>query len=320
MQGDQDRTRRGCLCCGCQALRRETTLVSGFLAERAWGGLPEVTEIAFCDRCGFRFFARGLSDQEASALYRNYRDGNYFQTRNRWEPFYTRARHEQTIAWSRAPSRVDDLRRTFARAGLPERFSYVLDHGGNEGHMLKGVDADRKVVFDPSGREVLPGITAVSDPTELLPGCDLLLSCQVLEHVSDPVSYLRQVAALCADGACVYIEVPDESWSNRTGHGWLRDAWLNFLVRQRHLLAFFDMLSTGCRVKLGFLPPLGFIPMREHLNYFTIQALESILVASDLEPILSGRNGEMQLFAIARKTAPATRDRASPNHAQLKNL
>lgn len=301
MLTEKDRTHAGCLCCGHLTLQRESTLVSGFVAERAWSGEPELIAIAFCDRCGFRFFDRGLSTAEAGRLYQGYRNTEYLRARNKWEPLYTQAQHEAVVAWSHSADRADGLRNTLARAGLPSRFGYALDHGGNAGHMLRGIDAEQKVVFDPSGCDALPGISSISDPAGIPPRCDLFLSCQVLEHVSDPRSYLRQAAAFCTDGAYLYIEVPDESWSNRVLHSRLRDAWLKFLLHHRRLLIFADMISTGCRVKLGFLPPLGFIPMREHLNYFTIQALDSILLAVGFEPVLSGRNNQGQLFAIVMK-------------------
>jgi SAM-dependent methyltransferase len=276
-------------------------VVSGFLARRAWKGEPELTQIVFCDACGFRFFARGLSPQEAARLYQGYRDAEYFRARNAWEPFYTRARHEAVVAWSRCADRATALRSTLARAGLPARFGYVLDHGGNAGHMLRGVDAETKVVFDPSGCEALPDITAVSDPTGIPPHCDLLLSCQVLEHVSDPRRYLAEVAGLCAEGGHLYLEVPDEIWTNAVLHGPLRDVWLRFLLRHPRLLVLADMVSTACRVKLGFLPPLGFNPMREHLNYFTIQGLDFILPGCGFEIVLSGHRGAGLIFAVARK-------------------
>src|SRR5690242_17698195 len=71
------RSGRGCLCCGHSALRGETTVVSPFLATRAWGGKPELTRVMFCDECGFRFFGRGLSDEEAGRYYASYRDVSY---------------------------------------------------------------------------------------------------------------------------------------------------------------------------------------------------------------------------------------------------
>lgn len=307
MQPDRDRTRAGCLCCGNPGLRYETTLVSGFLAERAWRGPPHLTRMAFCGHCGFRFFARGLEPDEADLLYRDYRDAKYFNARSRWEPLYTRAQHDAVVGWAHSPRRAADLSKTLEQAGLPRRFRYALDHGGSAGQMLRAVEAATKVVFDPSGCKAATGVSAVRDPLGIPPRCDLFLSCQVLEHVSDPNDYLRQATALCADDAYLYFEVPDEIWSNRVFHGRLRDAWLAFLLRHHNLLIVADMLSTGCRVKFGFLPPLGFIPMREHLNYFTSKALNSILVAAGLELVVSGHNGEGQIFAIARKGAAPLR-------------
>lgn len=307
IQTNHDRTRAGCLCCGNRQLERRATIVSGFLAERAWKGTPELTGIAFCNECGFRFFQRGLSTEETLNLYRGYRNENYLGARNRWEPFYTRTQHQAVLAWSRSPGRAVGLRKSFDEAGLPDRFRYVLDHGGSGGHMLREIHAERKVVFDPSGCETIGGVEAVSVPTRIPPRCDLFLSCQVLEHVSDPKSYLSEAGVLCAEGAFVYIEVPDELWRDFAFPGNIQVAWLRLLLRQRHLLILSDMLSTGCRVKLGFLPPMGFVPMREHLNYFTIKALDSILLATGFQILLSGRNAEGQIFAIARKGAGTSR-------------
>lgn len=158
MEADQNRIGVGCLCCGNIELRLQTTVVSGFLAQRAWSGAPELTTIAFCDQCGFRFFGRGLSNLEADRLYGGYRDAGYFATRNRWEPFYTREQHADVIAWSHSPSRTNDLRMAFEQAGLPPRFHYALDHGGYQGHMLQGIDAETKVVFDPAGCDPPPAL------------------------------------------------------------------------------------------------------------------------------------------------------------------
>lgn len=301
MESDQDRTHVGCLCCGHQILTVETTLISGFLAERIWRKPPELTRIAFCNHCGFRFFKRGLSNEEVSALYKNYRDNEYFRARNHWEPFYTRAKHDAVVSWARSPSRLADLRYYFDKAGLPAKFNYALDHGGNDGYMLLGLDAETKVVFDPSGCKALPGISAIQNAECIPIGCDIFLSCQVLEHVSNPRDYLRQASALCTDGAHLYIEVPDEQWTNRVAHSRSRDAWLKFLLRHHHLLVAADVFSTSCRVIFGFLPPMSFIPMREHLNYFTIQALDALVSSCGFERLLSGRNGENQLFVIVRK-------------------
>ena len=58
-------------------------------------------------------------------------------------------------------------------------------------------------------------------------------------------------------------------------------------------------LSTACRILLGFLPPFGFIPMREHLQYFTEPALVAMARRSGLRVVRSGRNAAGQIYLTA---------------------
>ncbi len=292
-----NRAQQGCLCCGDAALTRETTIVSGFLAERAWNGLPEITALLLCKSCGFRFFERDLSDSETINLYRN---TDYFSVRNRWEFFYTAHQHQAAIAWSHSPTRSAELQRLLVSAGVPAYFDYVLDHGGDAGQLLQAIEAKQKVVFDLSGTPAIQGVSAVSEAIQIPPACDLLLSCQVLEHVANPRHYLADLTKHCAENAYLYIEVPNEQWSNHVWPGRIRDLWLRFLLRHHLLLKCADAISTACRVKFKFLPPLGFIPMREHVNYFTQGSLVALLRLTGFSVIQSGYTMSNQLFAIVQ--------------------
>jgi hypothetical protein len=295
------RSASGCLCCGSTDLRYETQIVSGFLAARAWGGPPQLTQLANCGQCGLRFFDRGLSDAETARYYRGYRDADYIRTRRRWEPFYTRGQHAALLAWSESPLRLTALRGALAAANAPARFSSALDHGGDQGHMLGAVSAERKAVFDPSARATLPGVDCFAELAALPRNWELILSCQVLEHVSSPVGYLRELGALLADSGWLYIEVPAENWRPAPGQAALRAAWLAWLLRWRPLLVAADVLCTVCRIKLGRLPPLGFVAMREHLNYFSAGSLAAVLGRTGFTVVAGGTNGAGQLYAIARK-------------------
>lgn len=195
----RQRSAGGCLCCASPHLRRETQIVSGFLAARAWGGPPELTLLAQCDACGFRFFDRGLSVAETARYYRGYRDPQYLRDRRSWEPFYTSRQHSLQLKWSHSPLRTHALREALARSNIPRHFASALDHGGNEGHMLAAISANRKAVFDPSGCRTLGGIEQFANGALLPGGWSLILSCQVLEHVSAPTEYLRELAGLLAD-------------------------------------------------------------------------------------------------------------------------
>ncbi|MBK6906781.1 MAG: methyltransferase domain-containing protein [Rhodocyclaceae bacterium] len=301
-----DRTNAGCLCCGEPALQRETAVISGFLAERAWQGPPTLTQLVTCPRCSFRFFARGLGDDEADNLYHGYRNPDYLSQRQRWEPFYTDRLHQAVLAWSQSSVRIDDLRATLNQAGLPNRWRYALDHGGSGGHLLQAIHAERKVVFDPSGYPTLAGVEVARDATRIPGNCDLLLSCQVLEHISDPFAYLRALADVCSPDAWLYIEVPDETWASHCLPGRLRDRWLGWLVRQRRLLILADFYSTGFRTQRGFVPPYGFVSLREHLNFFSAAALDTLLQRVGLRCVAAGINGAGQRYAIARTANSGT--------------
>jgi len=114
---------------------------------------------------------------------------------------------------------------------------------------------------------------------------------------------LRRIHAALIPRGWLYVEVPDEIWRNYSAHGKLRDAGLRWLLKRPRLLIAADTLSTACRIKFGVLPPMGFVPMREHLNYFTSEALKALVRNSDFDVLTAGVNTAGQTFVIARKSA-----------------
>lgn len=307
------RSATGCLACGGSDLTRQAQIVSGFLAQRAWGGAPILTELVCCDSCGFRFFERGLSDAEAARYYTDYRSPAYQRQRRRWEPFYTKARHAEVLSWASAPGRLVNLRTALAAAGALRHFKSVLDHGGSRGDMLHAVSANRKAVFDPSGETTAQGIEAYREESDLPSGWSLILCCQVLEHVSDPLHHVQQLARLLSEDGRLYVEVPPENWRSAAGNGRLRRAWLSALSRVTPLLITADMASAAARIRWGRVPPAGLVAMREHLNFFSPDALLALLRRSGLAIDASGIDAGGQTFAVARKsiTAQAVANRAS---------
>ena len=300
------RSAAGCLCCGSRRLHREVQLISGFLAQRAWQGRPELTELVSCEDCGFRFFERGLDDAEVARYYDGYRDAEYQRTRHKWEPFYTSAQHAVTLAWSASAARLDNLRHSLAQAQAPAHVGAVLDHGGGHGHLLTAIDADRKAVFDPSGSPPAMGRESYSREADLPGGWNMLLCCQVLEHISCPSHYLQGLHGLLADDGWLYAEVPNEQWRPAPGGEERRKALLQALLLWRPLLIAADVMCTVCRIKLGRLPPLGFIAMREHLNYFTTKSLTAVLARNGFHVAACDIDKGGQLFAVARKSATPT--------------
>lgn len=296
-----NRSSLGCLCCGYTQLKAETTVVSPFLAKRAWNGEPELTSVMFCDNCGFRFYDRGLSESEGNRYYQGYRDQTYFQDRNRYEPFYTKSAYEGDSTWMASKGRRVALAHALEKAGAPKSFQAALDYGGGTGQMLLDVDAGRRAVFEVSEGLTETGVSWIGSREQLGSNWDLVLSCQVLEHLSDPLSAVEFIASVLSKGGWLYAEVPDQHWSNSARSGRVRQAWLSWIVGKPWLLVAADTISTAFRVKCGFLPPLGFIPMREHLNYFTGEALCALLQRAGLTVKWSGKNLEGAICVVATR-------------------
>ena len=295
------RSEQGCLCCGCSSLRGEATIVSPFLAKQSWGGKPELTRVMFCDQCGFRFFDRGLSPDEANSYYSSYRDARYFKERNSFEPFYTEKVHRGIHDYLQSKGRRIALAQVLEEVGVSAAFSAALDFGGGAGHMLLDITAPRKAVFDLSDDEMEPGVSRITSPELVGRDWDLVLSCQVLEHVSDPLSVVNQIREMLLPGGSFYAEVPDEMWSNWACSGPVRNAFLAWLVKRPMCLTAGGVLSTGVRIKLGFLPPMAFVPMREHLNYFTTESLRRLLLRAGFSVPWAGKNRENCICAVGRR-------------------
>lgn len=299
----------GCLCCRSSELCAETTVISPFLAERALQSAPALTRIVFCQKCGLRFFDRGLSATEAARYYAAYRSSDYFSERHRHEPFYTRRAHDRIASWLRSQQRRVALAGALAGCGAPEHFESVLDYGGGDGGLIADLPADMRATFDLSGAAATEGTVQVAEADMAARQWSLAVCAQTLEHVSDPHATLATLAGLLSPQGWLYLEVPDEMWSNHTLAGNARDHWLRWLAGRRILLVATDTMSTACRILFGFLPPFGFIPMREHLQYFTESALAALVVRSGLVLVRCGRNSEGHIYAVATRKHPVA---ASP--------
>jgi len=233
---------------------------------------------------------RGLTDEEAGRLYTGYRGAEYFRDRHAHEPWYTQAFNDAIGSESEMQNRRAVLADVLARAQTiaGERPSgRCVDFGGDRGQMLRDLPDADKFVHDLSGVAPDPWARTLCDLDGAAQSFELALNCQVLEHVNDPAATLGQTAALVRPGGWLYLEVPDERWrASLAGEGLLRRAWLGWLAGSPRTIIAMDFLSTACRAKLGWIPPLGFWAMREHINFFSVKSLELLMEQVGLEPLL----------------------------------
>lgn len=282
------RAQFGCLCCGTLNLRSKSTRTSPFLTLRAglsstFDSLSIPTSFLSCPTCGFIFYDRGLSDSEAQRYYRDYRSEEYFQTRHFFEPFYTRSHHEASSANNiTIKPRVHALSQLFHRHHL-SIFGPILDYAGDNGLLLSQfltslhTPTTSAFVYDLSNQPLSPGIQSWSPTTLTPPRFQCILAMQFLEHVHDPRFTLETLLTLLEPGGILYLEVPyDETFYDASGPDRLRRPILRILDRCRWLQIALDFYSTAFRLYFHCLPPFGYLPMREHLQFFSLSSLRAL--------------------------------------------
>ncbi len=275
-----------CIACGTGAPGKEWSVTSSFFAERALLTQPEVISIMRCSECGTQYFDLLVTDQQLSRLYKGYRGEQYYIQRHHYEPWYTSAINSSMGGETEMRKRRDALNRALKQAGVKNEFGSVLDHGGDRGQMLHDLKATKKAVYEISGVDGDPGIDVVREEEVRAGKWDLILSCHVLEHLTFPSRFVADLVSLGRIGTIYFIEVPNESVPRcRFNSTELHRIWLAWLIKHPHLFKLFDFLSTGTRARLGVALPFLFFPLREHLTFFTITGVKSMLTQAGLSVI-----------------------------------
>ncbi len=278
---------RTCPCCNSTRLDAYPALVSRFLASYVFEGTPGPTRLLQCERCGFRFFEDRLTDGEADRLYSGYRGDRYFRERNRCEPWYTRKVNEALGGSEDVTRARRDLVDGFLRRNVDvAKLDDVLDFGGDKGQMIPDGIGKHRFVYEISGTHPVHGVTRIGRTDELAEKrFDLVLLCHVLEHCSEPKAVLDQVRPLLrSKDSLVYVELPFEYVDLRwLGKSRAYGVYLGALRRLPPLLTAVDLYSTLVRTRLETMPPLGFVKMHEHINFFAEDSLRHLLARTGLD-------------------------------------
>jgi Methyltransferase domain len=292
-----------CIACGAARPIREWSVTSSFFSERALLAKPEIISILKCSACGTQYFDLLVTDEQLDRLYEDYRGEKYFKQRHHFEPWYTSAINSGMGGDAEMSKRRVALKGALAQAGVKDDFRSVLDHGGDRGQMLRDLRASRKSVHEISGVACDPGIEAIGEVEMRAVTWDLILSCHVLEHLTFPGKFLTDLVSLGRTGTIYYIEVPDESVPrSRFNATAIQRQWLRWLIAHPHIFKLFDFLSTGIRARLGVALPLMFFPLREHLTFFTVSGLKSLLTQKGLSVLTAEilDTGHIGVVAVKR--------------------
>jgi hypothetical protein len=273
-----------CFCCQSAELTHEWAALSPFFAMRTMAAPPQTVGLIKCNGCGTRYFDYTPTEDQLGRLYAGYRGEAYFRARNGFEPWYTRAANDDLGAEKHMRARRTALAATLQASGVKNEFRAVLDYGGDRGQMLLDLHAELKAVFDISGVTPDPGVTGIDEVGLAQVPWDLILCCHVLEHLPDPQTHIAALRALGHAGTSYYFEVPDEAFASFPGSAaaW-QGRWITWLTRHTIAFKLVDFLSVVCRLKLRVVPPLFFVVLREHLNFYSVAGLSALLRANGFE-------------------------------------
>ena len=255
-----------CVICDSKELVRQSAILMPFLADRIFGwqsttideswalsdvpkgsAVPICTSLA-CTQCDHLFLDMRFDDDEMSALYDDYRGPAYEQMRERYEPGYA-ARNAMLC---QRPDHIGKVE-TLIRSLLPAR-PRVLDWGGDTGNStpFRGC-ATLHHVFDISGKPVVEGALAVSLKQIGEQEYDLIVSSNVLEHVSAPRDALGDMSAAMGNDTLLYLELPHEALMQGD------ECAADRVLRKRH--------------------------WHEHINFFSEASIDKLLTQAGLELI-----------------------------------
>ena len=173
-----------CIICESDDVTRQSGQLASFIVHRI--GVPAEESFTIqCNHCGFRYGSVRFTDEQAQAIYGDYRTDRYFQERERFEPgFMAEYGHHFK------PRNGTDKVETFVRSHKEP--ATVLDIGGGNGENTPF--RDRATIVD------------IGDTIE--GRYDLVVMSHLLEHVGSPRHFVDLARKhLNADGL-IYTETP----------------------------------------------------------------------------------------------------------------
>lgn len=277
-----------CPCCQSKEVHARWAIIAPFLAHYAVGRPPFLCKLLECSNCSFRFFDSRLAPDEVARLYSGYRGERYFAERHRWEFWYSRKVNDgigsdpEEIA-----ARVAGLERLFLPHVNHATVKTVLDYGGDRGQFIPNSLGTNKFVFELSDAVPVHGVTRIGSEQELnRMKFDFIMASGVLEHCSEPASVLEQLRSCQNPGSLLCIEVPYERYGiGFAGKGRLYRSYLNTLLHFPAALVAVDFYSAAARIRLGHIPPLGFVKCHEHLNFFNKNSMNALLHRTGFEVV-----------------------------------
>jgi len=165
-----------------------------------------VCKSMYCLECGLLFLDIRFSESEMKKLYEDYRETEYTELRNYYEPGYI-ARNNFLKAGNNYIHQVEDFLRPYMSQNLK-----ILDWGGDTGVNTPFKDVAEYIdIYDISNKIKKNNISYVNLPEVFAREYSLIICSNVLEHVPYPYEILKKIFSIMNSSTILYIEVPYET-------------------------------------------------------------------------------------------------------------
>jgi hypothetical protein len=212
-----------CIICQNRALESRPAILMPFLAHRIFDWKPSVIDESwalntiptgtaysicnslYCPNCDFLFLDMRFDDSELQKLYNDYRGEEYTRVRDIYEPGYM----QRNVGLNVQNIYIDAIEEYLSP--YLKSSPTVLDWGGDTGLNTPFLKTCKRLdIYEISGKEVVPGARSVTLEAARKERYDLVVCCQVLEHVSFPSKVLELMRSCMNPGTVLYLELPHE--------------------------------------------------------------------------------------------------------------
>jgi len=276
-----------CELCNGQVKFKSYAFVAPWIADSR---IRMTSRLMTCAECDFDFFSRTFSESELTRMYSDYRSPAYQRMRQRYEPWYTMRRNleigQDGVVVDERRTRLEMFLHNQLGTDKVGSIKSVLDIGGDEGQFIpKLPQLETMVVLEVSQAPVRQGIQRIASLSEAQgKGFDLVMICHTLEHVQNPLQFMRDILADLDDWNYLYVEVPIDGyemrgrWFNSRGQRLLRD----LIIRVPVLGIIVDLyVQIVRRLGIRLMFP-AVVKQSEHVNYFSRVAVEQLATQLNL--------------------------------------
>lgn len=229
----------------------------------------------YCTHCNFAFFNPRPDDNELSKLYSHYRGLEYQKRRFKTEKWYTKKiNHLVGNGITEIRNRNNNLIEIIKKNNVPiKTIKNILDFGGDRGQFIPNIFKNvPKYVYEISEVTPIAGVKKINPfsmkNTDKLKQFDFIICAHVLEHVSQPVTIVRQLKQCAHNNTLFYFEVPVEFPVNYFSNTLIKDVVLSvFLYSPNSIKRFLPLFKIPSR-----------FTMHEHINKFSVSSMKNLLI------------------------------------------